>query len=87
MDQATQQNASLVEEAAAASETMQRQASDLAEAVRVFKLDEDSAPAPVRVAVPARAGAPVAARGRVAPPPQKRLTVASTSTGDAWEAF
>jgi methyl-accepting chemotaxis protein len=40
MDQSTQQNASLVEEAAAASETLQRQAGDLAEAVRVFKLGE-----------------------------------------------
>jgi methyl-accepting chemotaxis protein len=40
MDQATQQNASLVEEAAAASETLQRQASDLAEAVRAFKLQD-----------------------------------------------
>ena len=45
MDQTTQQNASLVEEAAAASETLQRQAAELAAAVRVFKLDgEDKAP-------------------------------------------
>jgi methyl-accepting chemotaxis protein len=44
MDQTTQQNASLVEEAAAASETLQRQAADLAEAVRVFKL-KDTPPA------------------------------------------
>ena len=45
MDQTTQQNASLVEEAAAASETLQRQAAELADAVRVFKLDgEDKAP-------------------------------------------
>src|SRR5206468_2651141 len=43
MDQTTQQNASLVEEAAAASETLQHQAADLAEAVRVFKL-ADAAP-------------------------------------------
>ncbi|MEN3295558.1 MAG: methyl-accepting chemotaxis protein [Burkholderiales bacterium] len=39
MDQTTQQNASLVEEAAAASETLQRQAGELADAVRVFKLE------------------------------------------------
>ncbi|WP_229491539.1 methyl-accepting chemotaxis protein [Massilia sp. HP4] len=39
MDRTTQQNASLVEEAAAASETLQRQAAGLAAAVRVFKLD------------------------------------------------
>jgi methyl-accepting chemotaxis protein len=39
MDQVTQQNASLVEEAAAASEAMQEQAGKLAQVVSVFKLD------------------------------------------------
>ncbi|WP_414691210.1 methyl-accepting chemotaxis protein [Noviherbaspirillum sp.] len=39
MDQTTQQNAALVEEAAAASEAMQNQASKLALAVSVFKLE------------------------------------------------
>jgi hypothetical protein len=39
MDQVTQQNAALVEEAAAATESMQEQARSLAEAVSVFKLD------------------------------------------------
>ncbi|MEG2963304.1 MAG: methyl-accepting chemotaxis protein, partial [Janthinobacterium sp.] len=39
MDAVTQQNAALVEEAAAASEALQDQASSLAEAVSVFKLD------------------------------------------------
>ncbi|MBA5686659.1 methyl-accepting chemotaxis protein [Rugamonas apoptosis] len=43
MDQVTQQNASLVEEAAAASEAMQDQAGKLAEAVGVFKLDSRQA--------------------------------------------
>ncbi|NEX62382.1 methyl-accepting chemotaxis protein [Noviherbaspirillum galbum] len=38
MDQVTQQNAALVEEAAAASEAMQEQAVQLAQAVSVFKL-------------------------------------------------
>jgi methyl-accepting chemotaxis protein len=53
MDQTTQQNASLVEEAAAASETLQRQAGELADAVRVFKL-EGTPPAPARKALPVR---------------------------------
>jgi methyl-accepting chemotaxis protein len=68
MDQTTQQNASLVEEAAAASETLQRQASELADAVRVFKLDElpqrragaatrTAAPTPTRTALPPMGGA------------------------------
>jgi hypothetical protein len=39
MDRATQQNAALVEEAAAATDSMQAQAQQLAEAVSVFKLD------------------------------------------------
>jgi len=39
MDQVTQQNAALVEEAAAAAESLQDQAAKLAEAVSVFKLD------------------------------------------------
>jgi len=40
MDQATQQNAALVEEASAAAQAMQDQAAELASAVRVFKLNE-----------------------------------------------
>ncbi|RZI42418.1 HAMP domain-containing protein [Herbaspirillum sp. HC18] len=42
MDHATQQNAALVEEAAAASQAMQGQAGNLIEAVRVFKLDGET---------------------------------------------
>src|SRR5690606_9297151 len=44
MDQATQQNAALVEESAAASESMREQAARLAEAVSVFKLQATMAP-------------------------------------------
>jgi len=40
MDQVTQQNAALVEEASAAAEAMQEQAATLAGAVRLFKLDD-----------------------------------------------
>ncbi|HEX7648885.1 MAG TPA: methyl-accepting chemotaxis protein, partial [Noviherbaspirillum sp.] len=39
MDEMTQQNAALVEQAAAAAESMQEQAVKLAQAVSVFKLD------------------------------------------------
>jgi methyl-accepting chemotaxis protein len=45
MDQTTQQNASLVEEAAAAAQSMQEQADSLARAVSVFKLDTRAAQA------------------------------------------
>ena len=43
MDQVTQQNAALVEEAAAAAESMQDQAARLAEAVSVFRTGEAAA--------------------------------------------
>jgi methyl-accepting chemotaxis protein len=39
MDQVTQQNAALVEEAAAAAQSMQEQADSLVAAVSVFKLE------------------------------------------------
>jgi methyl-accepting chemotaxis protein len=50
MDQVTQQNAALVEEAAAATESMQEQAHSLAQAVSVFKLDAGGARAPAAAA-------------------------------------
>ncbi len=62
MDQVTQQNAALVEEAAAAASAMQDQAASLAEVVQVFKLDraEPKLVAQGRrtVASPARLAAP-----------------------------
>ena len=45
MDAVTQQNAALVEEAAAAAESMQVQAASLARVVSVFRLDGEAAPA------------------------------------------
>lgn len=42
MDEVTQQNAALVEQAASAAETMHDQAQALAQAVSVFKLSESS---------------------------------------------
>jgi len=45
MDQVTQQNAALVEEASAAAQAMQEQADQLARAVRLFKLDQQEAAA------------------------------------------
>jgi len=50
MDQVTQQNAALVEQAAAASNAMHEQAGQLLDAVSVFKLTDDAQPAPLRSA-------------------------------------
>ncbi|MBE0547925.1 MAG: HAMP domain-containing protein, partial [Rubrivivax sp.] len=56
LDQMTQQNAALVEESAAAAESLKDQASRLAQVVQVFRIDGSSsvgalAPAPARAAV------------------------------------
>jgi methyl-accepting chemotaxis protein len=64
MDTVTQQNAALVEEAAAAAEAMQQQAANLERVVGVFKLDQRPAGRPA-------VGATVA---RVPSAPLKRLT-------------
>ena len=66
MDQVTQQNAALVEEAAAASQALQEQAQELAQAVSVFRLDGHAAQdhavdavtaAPAPASVPAKPAA------------------------------
>ena len=54
MDQVTQQNAALVEESSAASEGLKAQSQQLVQAVALFKLSSDTAPAKTR----ARAAAP-----------------------------
>lgn len=66
MDEVTQQNAALVEEAAAAAGALQSQAESLAEAVAVFRIDNNAA----RVAKagpavpPARRATPLAAKAK-----------------------
>nr|WP_315214399.1 methyl-accepting chemotaxis protein [uncultured Duganella sp.] len=80
MDQVTQQNAALVEQAAAAAESMQEQSAKLADVVSVFKLDGLQLPAPVaasstrsaprtptRPALPPRRAAPAAVAAVSAP--------------------
>jgi methyl-accepting chemotaxis protein len=94
MDQVTQQNAALVEQAAAASGAMQDQAAQLAQTVSVFKLDGAIAPAaPLPVArAAARAVAPqrAAAQPRqvAAPPATLRRPPAAVGNGSPeWEEF
>ncbi|WP_292038060.1 methyl-accepting chemotaxis protein [Massilia sp. UBA6681] len=83
MDQVTQQNASLVEEAAAAAESLQDQAGKLAELVSVFKLDarSPSVAAPAAQARPAtRLAAPAL---RAAHPEPRKAAVRE----EEWETF
>ncbi|MEG2030593.1 MAG: methyl-accepting chemotaxis protein, partial [Janthinobacterium sp.] len=92
MDQVTQQNAALVEEAAAAAESLQEQSGQLAQVVSVFKLDgAPSAPARAagtasapRVAAAVRPAVPARARPalRAVPSAGQRAT-----RDDEWEVF
>ena len=87
MDEATQQNAALVEESAAAATSMQDQAAKLAQVVGVFKLDAQTMAVATPKAAPARAKpatrvikAPVVAQ---AAKPAARATAGA----DEWEEF
>ncbi|WP_318841026.1 methyl-accepting chemotaxis protein [Noviherbaspirillum aerium] len=81
MDNATQQNAALVEEAAGASQAMQQQAANLAGVVSVFKLDGAH---PVR---PSPAGTSSHATPSPALPTHKRLLPAQSVSSDSWQEF
>ena len=99
MDHATQQNAALVEESAAAAESLRQQAHQLVQAVAVFKLATDhspGAPAPHAVAVSTQAAlsamkqpAPAVRTAAAAKrPPQARAIAAATpAAGADWETF
>jgi methyl-accepting chemotaxis protein len=78
----TQQNAALVEEAAAAAASLQEQAGTLSQVVSVFRLDGAQA-APVRAVVRA-AAAPVAARPALKAAPAARK---AAPAHDEWEEF
>ncbi|MFC5513852.1 methyl-accepting chemotaxis protein [Massilia jejuensis] len=94
MDEATQQNAALVEESAAAAASMQEQAAKLAQVVGVFKLDARAVPAaaPVKAAAPPvraiAAGSRPAARAPKAPVPTSvEPAPRATAGAEEWEAF
>jgi methyl-accepting chemotaxis protein len=99
MDTVTQQNAALVEEAAAAAQSMQDQAGSLLQVVSVFQLDAMQAKAPAaaaarpapaaRVAPPARATAkPAPARVSLEASRAAHGATAKTAAGgDEWETF
>jgi methyl-accepting chemotaxis protein len=58
MDDATQQNAALVEQAAAAAQSLQEQAARLDQVVGIFKLDETGSGAPAPASAPAPTRSP-----------------------------
>ncbi|WP_194722688.1 methyl-accepting chemotaxis protein [Noviherbaspirillum malthae] len=87
MDQVTQQNAALVEQAAAAAESMQDQAANLTQLVSVFKTDHahsEAMPAFARNAGVVQNGHKRHATPQV---PAKRHAAALTRSGNDWEEF
>ncbi|MFG6158704.1 methyl-accepting chemotaxis protein [Halomonas sp. 1390] len=86
MDQVTQQNASLVQEASAAAASLEEQADRLERAVAVFKLTEGTrAAAPARPASRAEAEAPAAAsRPRT---PTSGAPALQAAAEEEWEEF
>jgi hypothetical protein len=96
MDQVTQQNAALVEEAAAAAQSMQEQAASLVQAVSVFKLDGSTASRPLaqvqaklQPALPPRKAMPALkapARSAAAAKSTPKLAAAHAAPGD-WTEF
>ncbi|MBX9902170.1 MAG: MCP four helix bundle domain-containing protein [Burkholderiaceae bacterium] len=102
MDGVTQQNAALVEEAAAAAQSLQDQASELAKVVSIFKLNANeqsmagmraSAPAtaPVRRVEPAPAAKPKSSKPAVKSLPNVKPAAqkasAPSKSDDDWEEF
>jgi methyl-accepting chemotaxis protein len=95
MDQTTQQNAALVEEAAAASESLREQAAKLAQTVAVFKLDgapgrhlRASSPQQAHIGAnvaPLRRKTPAAAPVPAEPMRPRRL--ANAGAREDWEEF
>jgi len=100
MDQVVQQNAALVEQAAAAASSLQEEAGNLAQVVAVFQLTDKPAPTRARKpkAAPAlRAVAPAQVKPRPAPTPvpaavpvrqaAKRTVNARIQPDESWEEF
>ncbi|WDS36812.1 methyl-accepting chemotaxis protein [Pseudoxanthomonas sp.] len=95
MDEATQQNAALVEEATAAARAMEEQASQLSDAVSIFKIEHGAAqalasiktapkpanvPAPIKTLVTAWTSTPPAS----SQPPRRNVPVPAEA---GWEEF
>ncbi|WP_305878727.1 methyl-accepting chemotaxis protein [Aquabacterium sp. CECT 9606] len=97
MDQVTQQNAALVEESAAAAESLKGQAQQLVQSVAVFKLPSDRAGQPSYLSSPAANAQVVERRGperaKPAARPSKSPQASSTASAaaltgaDDWTSF
>jgi methyl-accepting chemotaxis protein len=98
MDSMTQQNAALVEQAAAAAQSLQDQAGELARVVSIFKLSEHEERTP-RAAAPVYTAPVVVAKPAARPPVKKAVAApaakpkkiaaaaAAAASSDEWEEF
>ncbi len=90
MDEVTQQNAALVEEAAAAAESLVEQANALSDAVSVFKIGNESRVQERRSSSsPLRTTNSKPKKASVSAAPKAKVVMAKTGTDDAgeWEEF
>ncbi|MBS0307950.1 MAG: Tar ligand binding domain-containing protein, partial [Proteobacteria bacterium] len=91
MDQVTQQNAALVEEAAAAAASMQSQAGNLSKAVGVFKLEGGSAMSQRSAVAPIKSALAKPAAKAIARPQrqmaERALPLRAASDNADWEEF
>ncbi|WP_049431153.1 methyl-accepting chemotaxis protein, partial [Stenotrophomonas maltophilia] len=92
MDETTQQNAALVEEATAAARAMEDQAAQLADAVAIFRLDNQVSAAVKAVAErvePARVTTVARPQPTSTPAPVRRSSNASTfvASDSDWQEF
>ncbi|MDG6099123.1 PAS domain S-box protein [Alteromonas sp. ZYF713] len=88
MDEMTQQNAALVEQAAAAAESMSSQASQLISRVNFFDIGDSTehAPAPVAAQIPTAKSKPRVPAKSIAPRNQQ-FSAAAPNDDDEWESF
>ncbi len=90
MDEVTQQNAALVEQAAAAAESLEDQADGLVRAVRMFKLSEARAGGQAVLAAPSLRSLKLEAAKKpvLAARPQRTASLPQSASGDdEWEEF
>ncbi len=98
MDDATQQNAALVEQAAAAAQSLQDQAASLAKVVSAFKLDEADTPATlvrpsagikrvVKAVAPKLTGNVRPAKIKTVATVKSKPVAASANDNEGWEEF
>ncbi|MBN9698282.1 MAG: chemotaxis protein, partial [Zoogloea sp.] len=97
MDEVTQQNAALVEEAAAAAESLEDQARSLVRSVAMFRLTAGSAPAPAAAPapmvpdnvarLPERSGRGAAPKSAQPLPKVRRAGGGTNDLDDEWEEF